>query len=357
MKRYIISILLISALVVGMTGCLSGNAKNQETGIEKDDSDTLKIVSTIFPPYDWVREVIGEDTANMELTLLLDNGVDLHSYQPTAQDMATIAESDLFMYVGGESDAWVSKALEAVPDSTTRVINLMEVMGEDVKEEEVVEGMQEDDHDHEGGDEHDDHDHEDGGEHDDHDHEDHDHEGELDEHVWLSLRNAQVFTEAIAEALGDLNPESQEVYLANARQYNERLHALDEAYEEAVANATNRTILFGDRFPFRYLVDDYGLDYYAAFVGCSAETEASFETVAFLADKVDALQLHTIYVIESSDQSIANTILENTDQEGAGIAVMNSMQSVTKQKINDGITYIQLMEENLVQLEKGLQGE
>ncbi len=356
MKRFALSMLMTLTLVVGMTGCLSGNAKNQEVTATDDQDNVIKVVSTIFPPYDWVREVVGDDTSHVELTLLLDNGVDLHSYQPTAQDMTTIAESDLFIYVGGESDTWVDQALSAVPDSTTKVINLMEIMGKDAKEEEVVEGMQEEEHDHDHEDsdhEEDDHDHEDS----DHEHEDSDHEAELDEHVWLSLRNAEEFTDAIAAALGELDAGHQKTYQENAKAFNERLAKLDKKYQEAVDGAPNKTVLFGDRFPFRYLIDDYGLNYYAAFVGCSAETEASFETVAFLADKVDALQLPSIYVIENSDKSIANTVLDSAKEKGVEIRTMNSMQSVTKKDIEEGASYIQIMEENLVQLEKGLYGE
>lgn len=360
MKRFVLSMLFSLSLMIGITGCLSSHAKNQETTSRTEKQDVIKVVSTIFPPYDWVREVIGDSDARFELTLLLDNGVDLHSYQPTAEDMTTIAESDLFIYVGGESDAWVGQALKAVPDSTTKVINLMEILGDKAKEEEIVEGMQEED-DHEDstdkdGDE-EDHleEHEGDDQHGENDH--HEHESEIDEHVWLSLRNAQQFVDAIATTLSELDSEHKENYEANAKAYNQKLDTLDQAYQKAVDGAKYRTVLFGDRFPFRYMVDDYGLDYYAAFVGCSAETEASFETVAFLADKVNALHLPIIYVIEHSDKTIANTILSNTKDRSADIGTMNSMQSVTKKMVEEGTTYIQQMEDNLTQLKKGLNGE
>ena len=201
------------------------------------------------------------------------------------------------------------------------VIKLLDVLGERVKEEEVVEGM-EHEHDHDG----------------DHDHDHEEGEPEFDEHVWLSLNNAALFCRAIADALAQLDPGHEEAYQANAAAYGEKLSALDAEYRAAVDAASTRTLLFGDRFPFRYLVDDYGLSYYAAFAGCSAETEASFETIVFLAEKADELKLHAVCQIESADGSIARTICENTRSGDQEILTFDSMQSATSRDAAAGGT-------------------
>ena len=234
-----------------------------------EEAGKIRVVTTIFPIYDWVREIAG-DTGNTEITLLLDSGVDLHSFQPSAQDILKVATCDLFIYVGGESDEWAEDALAEAVNPDMVVISLVEALGENAKAEEIVEGMQAEEEEEEG---------EEGEEE----------EEEIDEHVWLSLRNAQVFTSAIADALVQKDPANADSYRANAEAYGAKLAALDAAYAGAVDSAAHKTLLFGDRFPFRYLTDDYGLTYYAAFAGCSAETEASFATVIFLAKKTDEL--------------------------------------------------------------------
>ena len=297
---------------------------------EEASADKLKIVTTIFPEYDWVRQIAGDQISNMELTMLLDNGVDLHSYQPTADDIMKISDCDIFVYVGGESDEWVEDALKEAVNKDMQVINLLEVLGDSVKTEEMVEGMQETEHDHE-------------------------HEEEADEHVWLSLKNAQTLSNAIASALETADPANKETYAANAASYVEKLAALDTQYQEAVNNASQKTLLFGDRFPFRYLVDDYGLSYYAAFAGCSAESEASFETISFLAQKVDELGLKNVLTIEKSDQKITKTIIENTRDKNQNILTLDSMQSTTSDDVANGTTYLSVMENNLSVLKEALQ--
>lgn len=297
---------------------------------EEASADKLKIVTTIFPEYDWVRQIAGDQISNMELTMLLDNGVDLHSYQPTADDIMKISDCDIFVYVGGESDEWVEDALKEAVNKDMQVINLLEVLGDSVKTEEMVEGMQETEHDHE-------------------------HEEEADEHVWLSLKNAQTLSNAIASALETADPANKETYAANAASYVEKLAALDTQYQEAVNNASQKTLLFGDRFPFRYLVDDYGLSYYAAFAGCSAESEASFETISFLAQKVDELGLKNVLTIEKSDQKITKTIIENTRDKNQNILTLDSMQSTTSDDVANGTTYLSGMENNLSVLKEALQ--
>ena len=331
-----------------------------------DTNKKLSVVCTIFPEYDWIRELVGDKKDNYEITYLMDKGVDLHSYQPTAEDIAKIANCDLFVYVGGESDGWVKDALKESKNDKMQVVNLLEALGNNVKEEEVVEGMQEEDeHDHDHGKKEDaDHDHE-HKEDADHDHEhkddaDHDEDGhhhdevEYDEHVWLSLRNATSLVNELAVRLQTIDPENKDYYASTAASYTAKLGDLDSRYLAAVKKAKNKTVLFGDRFPFRYLVDDYGLKYYAAFVGCSAETEASFETVAFLAKKADELKLNNVLVIENSDQKIAKKIVETTKAKDQKIVEMNSMQSVTADQITDGATYLGIMEANLKALEAAL---
>lgn len=341
MKKLFLILTVFTALTAS-TFAAKKSAKN----------DKLKVVTTIFPQYDWSREIMGDKASSAQLTLLVGNGVDLHSYQPSIQDIAKISTADIFIYVGGESDGWVKDALKNAANKNMKVINLMEVLGDKVKAEEIKEGMQaEEEEDH---DDHDaeDHDHEAEGHH--HHHHDDDEEVEYDEHVWLSLRNAKILSAEIAEALSEKDPANAASYKANFASYSAKLDALDKDYTAAVASASKKTILFGDRFPFRYLTDDYGLDYYAAFVGCSAETEASFETVVFLSKKVDGLGLNSVLKIESGDGKIARTIVQNTKNKTAKVLTLDSIQSTTLKQANAGTTYLKIMEENLKVLEEAL---
>ena len=261
MKKFLSAVVAAFLALGSLTACNSAGAKG---------NGKLQIVTTIFPEYDWVMNVLGDKASGADVTMLLDNGVDLHSFQPTAADIMKISSCDLFIYVGGESDEWVEDALKEAVNKDMVVINLMDELGDAVKEEELVEGMQgedEEEHDHDDHDE--DHDHEDHEEHDeDHEHHHEEDEVEYDEHVWLSLRNAQVLVKSISEALQKIDAGNAEAYKKNADSYIESLKSLDADYKAVVDAASNKTILFGDRFPFRYMVDDYGLTYYAAFVGC-----------------------------------------------------------------------------------------
>ena len=299
-----------------------------------EEAGKIRVVTTIFPIYDWVREIAG-DTGNTEITLLLDSGVDLHSFQPSAQDILKVATCDLFICVGGESDEWAEDALAEAVNPDMVVISLVEALGENAKAEEIVEGMQAEEEEEEG---------EEGEEE----------EEEIDEHVWLSLRNAQVFTSAIADALAQKDPANADSYRANAEAYGAKLAALDAAYAEAVDSAAHKTLLFGDRFPFRYLTDDYGLTYYAAFAGCSAETEASFATVIFLAKKTDELQLPAVLTIEGKDHRIAETIIGSTADKNRKLLTLDSMQGTTANDIAQGATYLKIMEDNLAVLKEAL---
>ena len=325
------SVIICAALAAfSLFGCAPAG-QEQSTGSE--DAGKISIVTTIFPEYDWVMNVVGDNPAHAEVTMLLDNGVDLHSYQPTAEDILKISTCDMFIYVGGESDKWVEDAMKEKVNKDMVVIDLLEVLGDSVKEEEVVEGMQaEEEEEEEGGEE----------------------EVEYDEHVWLSLKNAAVLTESISEGLRKIDPANAEVYKKNAESYIDKLNELDKKYSDAVSTATVKTLLFGDRFPFRYLTDDYGLSYYAAFVGCSAETEASFETILFLANKVDELSLPAVMTIEGPDHRIAETIIENTKTKDQKILTMDSMQSTTGKDVEGGTTYLSVMENNLSVLTEAL---
>ncbi len=295
----------------------------------------------------------------MELTLLLDNGVDLHSFQPTAEDIMKISTCDLFIYVGGESDNWVKDATKNSKNKDRVVIDLMESLGDAVKTEEMKEGMHGDEHDHEDGDEHDhedgdEHDHEDGEHEDEHEHHHEDGEEEYDEHIWLSLRNAKVCCEAIEKGLEKADAENAAAYKANLDSYTAKLDELDKAYEKAVSEAKVKTLVFADRFPFRYMTEDYGLDYYAAFVSCSAETEASFETISFLAGKLDELGLNNVITIEGSDGKIAETVIKTSKAGNQKILKLNSLQAVGAKEVKEGVDYISIMQSNLEVIKTGL---
>lgn len=507
MKK-MIPLFLVLTMVVGL---LAGCGKKNAAEKGESDSNKLSVVTTIFPEYDWVKEILGDKAGSTDLTMLLSSGVDLHSYQPTADDIVKISDCDLFIYVGGESDKWVDDALKEATNKDMKVIDLLEVLGDSVKTEETVEGMQETEHAHDHSKEvstFEDHEVQDRslsdwagswqsaypfaldgtlddafaamaeegemtadeyktyyqngyktditninieGDHIAFTYEDgkkvgsdykyigyyiqnwstgtkaamyrfeavdrtsgapvyiefndhmiesaapehfhirmsnesfdaivdpekswptffpadmtgedlcehmeghgHDHEEEADEHVWLSLKNAAVLVDAISNALQELDPDNKDTYAANAAAYIEKLSTLDGAYQSAVDGAARKTVLFGDRFPFRYLADDYGLRYYAAFSGCSAESEASFETVSFLAKKVDELKLPCVLTIEGKNHKIAETIVENTAEKNQKILTMDSMQSMTSKDAANGATYLSVMEQNLSVLKEAL---
>ena len=525
-KKIGIYALTLAMAAMGMTGCASSEAaspaeekqgsvtkkSDNKTDDNNTDDETFSVVCTIFPEYDWVKEILGDHADNAELTYLLDNGVDLHSYQPTADDIMKISTCDLFVYVGGESDEWVEEALADVQNKDMKVINLMDVLGDSAKVEELKEGMQAGEHEHdhehaeieeadikdrelsdfagswqslypflESGDldeyvkshaeEHgepeeevreelaekwncdltaadidgdkisftykdgtkksgeykyagyspiladdgdikavmyqfeavsgdgpkyvmfNDHGYEpataehfhiyygddadfaatkenfkynpfflpadlDGegalemleghgkGKSDhDHDHEHEEGEEEYDEHVWLSLKNAKVLCAEIEQNLEAVDPDNAADYKANLDSYAAKLDALDNDFQALVDASSAKTLVFGDRFPFRYFVDDYGLDYYAAFIGCSAETEASFETIAFLSDKIKELDCKAIFTLENSDKGIANTII-STSGKDVEIVELNSLQSVSNDDISKGASYISIMQKN-----------
>lgn len=323
MKKTFISLLILSSLLL----FVSCKAK------KIDLSQKTNIICTIFPEYDWTRIIRGDADYETTLNVTVKNGVDLHSFQPSAQDIVQISTCDLFIYIGGESDKWVEDALKNATNKNMKVINLMNVLKDNIKEEEIVEGMQSEEE-------------EEG--------EDSEEEIEYDEHVWLSIKNAKKCCEAIADAMCELVPQNAQMYKNNLNAYLSELSKLDSEYENAITSAANNTIIVCDRFPFRYLADDYNLNYYAAFVGCSAETEASFETVAFLANKLNELNLNTVLTLENNNQKIARTVIVNAKKPLCDILVLDSLQSTTLRQAFDGKTYISTMKENLETIKKAL---
>lgn len=327
-KRFSVMCLLLALCMTILAGCQSNTLNNETDGNEKKYS----IVCTTFPQYDWIRQIIGENNECFELTFLLEKGGDLHSFHPTAQDIARISSADMFVYVGGESDTWVKETLRGAVNESMIKINLMEMLGEAVKTEELVEGMQKDD--------------ERGHEHAE--------ETEYDEHIWLSLKNVILLTHVLSENIQQLDTQNASYYVSNEEKYISSLSALDKEYADAISGAKVKTLLFGDRFPFRYMTDDYGISYYAAFAGCSTETDATFETITFLAGKIDELGLGTILVIEGTDQKLAEIIRQNTRDKNQEILTVNSMQSVTSTDIDNGFTYLKAMQENLEILKRAM---
>ncbi|MBQ6986772.1 MAG: zinc ABC transporter substrate-binding protein [Oscillibacter sp.] len=317
-KKAFCAALCLLALCGMLTGC----------GASQPASGKPNIVTTIFPLYDWTRQILGDRADDVELTLLLDNGTDMHSYQPTVEDIARLADCDLFVYVGGESDSWVSDALNEMPNQNRRVLNLMDALGGALREEELLPGMTP---------------------------EVDDGETAYDEHIWLSLKNASACCSSIADTLEAMGVITRQE--SGVDKYCAELAALDARYRETVDAAPLKSILFADRFPFRYLADDYGLDAYAAFQGCSAETEASFETIAFLSAKLDELQLPAVLTTESADGRLAETIVRTSGRPDTRILSLDSMQSVTAADVASGAAYLSTMESNLDVLRQALGGE
>ena len=309
MKR--ILCIILAALLVCLSGC-GAAPKN----------DKIQVIAAIFPQYDWARQIIG-DSENVELNLLMDDGVDPHSFQPAVSDLVAVSNCDLLIYGGGESDNWLNNSEQSNRSRT--MLALLPLLGEKVHTEEVVEGMQ-------------------------HHHEE---EEAADEHFWLSLDYAAHCCRAIAQELCRLDPENEEVYQKNLESYEQQLASLHADYQKTVNGAARDTILVCDRFPFRYLTEDYRLNYYAAFPGCSAECEASFETILFLSEKAKELELDTLLITETGDSRIARSVAENADKKDMEILVLDAMQSVS---LKDAAhrSYLGTMEENLTVLSAAL---
>ena len=306
MKKIFIFILSVIIILSAFTSCTAPD--------KASDNGKINVVTTIFPVYDWTKNIAGE---NCNIIYLDESGTDMHSFEPTAKNILSITNADVFIHVGGVSDEWVENALNASGNTSLIILTLADITG--MIEEEIIDGME-------------------------HEHESDHNSAQNDEHIWLSLKKAQTAVSAIADTLASADTANADKYRLNAENYNKKLSSLDKKYTDCVSNAKRKTLLFADRFPFRYLTEDYGLEYFAAFPGCSAESEASFETMTFLIEKTRELSLPCIITIENSDSKIADTISNETDTK---ILSLNSCQSVTKADVDNGITYISAMEKNL----------
>ncbi len=341
MKRaLIIASIIISIVFVGACG----KKVTTENASASADTKKIKIVTTIYPEYDWVNNIIKGKEDKFDVSILMTSGIDLHNFQPTAKDILDIGTADLFIYVGGESDKWADGAIRQAVNKDLKAINLMELLKDKVKVEELKEGMEEEEHHH---------DEEEGEEHEGEE-EHHEEEIEYDEHVWLSLENAMIVCAHLTNEILALDYDNANVYENNLTTYLAELNKLNDEYKNVVSSAKRKVLLFGDRFPFRYMVDDYGIDYFAAFKGCAAETEASFKTIKFLADKLGEENLPYVMKIERSDEKIARAVIENSSKKDAKIETMYSIQAVSSDEMKKGETYLSYMKKNLEVLKKVL---
>lgn len=311
MKDLIAALLIISAVCL-MSAC--GSAAESK-------GDKPSVVCTGFAQYDWVRSIIGEQAGEWDIIRLNEKGADMHSFQPSAEDIITITDADLFIYTGGFSESWAEDILSPKKGFKGKAYCLLKHR-ETVAEDEAFICDESESH------------------------ESHDsHSDEYDEHIWLSPKRAINFCEDITEEICTIDPAGSEIYRENCSAYVEKLEAMDQEYRQVISEAPEKTLIFADRFPFRYLAEDYGLTCYAAFPGCSAETEASFETIAFLSDKLKKSGLSAVLVTEGSDKSIAETVVKNSGLKDIHILTINSMQSPAEN--SDGLTYMNVMDYNL----------
>lgn len=313
-KRILCVMMAVMLITVCFCSCSSTENTDKKSG-------KLSIVTTIFPPYDFARQVAGDKA---ELTMLLKPGTESHNYDPTPQDIIKIQNADVFIYVGGESDKWVEDMLASASKKPKKIIVMMDCV--DKLEEEIVEGMQAEE-------------------------EEHGDEVEYDEHVWTSPKNAIKISKKICEELKVLDKDNEEFYEKNTNEYSKQLSSLSNDFDNITKNGKRNTMIFGDRFPFKYFADEYHLKYYAAFPGCSSETEPSAATVAFLIDKVKEEKIPVVFTIEFSSGKIADTICEST---GAKKLMMHSCHNITQEQFESGITYIELMRNNLSVLKEAL---
>ncbi|GHV48965.1 hypothetical protein FACS189499_09490 [Clostridia bacterium] len=322
MKRVLAMLIAVLMLTAILTAC--GHSENPSHRASTDDK--LSIVATIFTPYDFSRQIAGDKA---DITMLLPPASESHSFEPTPQDIIKIQNCDVFIYVGGESDEWVNEVLESMDTSEMKIITLMDCV--EVVEEEIVEGMEEEEH----ADESDDRE-----------------EGpEYDEHVWTSPRNAKLIVQKLSDAFCEDDTANADIYKTNAASYIAKLEELDAKFQAVVDNAVRKTLVFGDRFPFRYFVDAYGLDYFAAFPGCSTETEPSAATIAFLIDKVNAENIPVVFHIELSNEKMANTIAEAA---GAKVLELHAAHNISKADFEAGKTYLDIMTANVDTLKEAL---
>ena len=308
-KNLKILILLFATLFVGVGAFLMlGNSRKH--------SDEISIVTTNFPAYDFARAIAGDKA---DIKMLIKPGAEIHNYEPSPSDIIDIKNSDLFIFNGGESDEWIEDDLI----SNAKVFKMMDAV--ELVEEEAVEGMEGNEEESE--------------------------EAEYDEHIWTSLRNAQKIINSLTDTLSEISPENKDYFEQNAKNYNQRLADIDTRFQEIVSGAKRKTLVFGDRFPLRYFVEDYDLDYFAAFPGCSDQTEASNQTIAFLVDKVKSEKIPVVLKIEMSSDAIARTIARET---GVKYLTFNSAHTISAEDFSSGKTYADIMESNLEVIREAL---
>ena len=335
-KKILIFLTLLFSIII--VSCNNANKSSNENNKEIDNSK-LKVVTTIFPIYDFTRNITGD---NVNLQMIIKPGIEIHSFNTTPADVIDIQNADVFIYIGGESEAWAEKIVSSMNTNGKKIIRLIDYVK--ALDEEIVEGMEHDtDHNHEEEANHE--------EHENHIEESHTHEGVYDEHIWTSPKNAQLMVTAICNSLSEIDANNADVYKANADKYNQELTALDEEIRNTVNSSKRKNIVFGDRFPFRYLAEEYGLEYRAPFTGCSSQVDASPKTIAYLMNYIKYNKIPYLYYIELSNEKIANTLIEQT---GAEKLKLHSGQNVSKEEFNSGVTYLSIMRDNLESLKKGL---
>ena len=331
MKRILVLLFTILVLFV------SCNTKSNNA--EKSDDKIKKIVVTIFPIYDFTKNIIGD---NLDLQMIIKPGIEIHSFNATPANIIDIQNADVFIYIGGESEAWAEKIVQSMDTNGKKIVKLIDYVK--ALDEEIVEGMEHDE----------DHNHEDELNHQEHDNDinaAHTHEGIYDEHIWTSPKNAQLMVNAICENISEIDSGNADFYKENASKYNKELEVLDNEIREAVNSSKRKNIVFGDRFPFRYLANEYGLEYRAPFTGCSSQVDASPKTIAYLINYIKDNNIPYLYYIELSNEKIANTLIEQT---GVSKLKLHSGQNVSKEEFNSGISYLSIMKDNLENLKKGL---
>ena len=333
MQKKILIFLTLSLFLI--ISCNDADKNNKE----KTNDGKIKVVSTIFPIYDFTKNIAGD---NVNIQMIIRPGIEIHSFNATPADIINIQNSDVFIYIGGESEAWAEKVVDSMDTNGKKIIKLMDYVK--ALDEEIVEGMEhEEGHNHEKESNHD--------EHEDYIEESHTHEGIYDEHIWTSPKNAKLMVTAICNALSEIDANNADLYNANADKYNQELTALDNEIKNTVASSKRKNIVFGDRFPFRYLAEEYGLEYRAPFTGCSSQVDASPKTIAYLIDYIKDNKIPYLYYIELSNEKIANTLIEQT---GAEKLKLHSVQNVSKEEFDSGATYLSIMRDNLESLKKGL---
>lgn len=329
LNKVMMVMLAVIFVVAGLSGC--GQKETKETGNKSTNGSKgngkINVVATIFPEYDFLRQIAGD---NINLTMLLTPGAESHSFEPTPQDIKKINEADLFVYVGGDSDEWVDSILDSVDTEKMQIVTLMDCV--DLVEEETIDGMTPESE-------------EEGAE------AEGEEEVEYDEHVWTSPKNSKLIVKKLCDNLCTLDPENADTYKKNTADYQAKLEKLDQQFQDVVDHAQRKEIVVGDRFPFRYFVDAYGITYYAAFPGCSTDTEANADTIAFLTDKVKKDAIPVVFHIELSNEKVCNSICEST---GAKSELLNAVHNVSKKDFEAGITYMDLMEHNVEVLKEAL---